>query len=118
VHHFDRGLTAVIGALGASTDGTFLPTEDTTGTQPNEHVDGVGALPGSNSESGVAQLPLERHAENSVTSRTVEGDDDSTISKAKDAVSQIKTGKRSSASDYLFQLCVSGFQHIPRRVLG
>jgi len=90
--------SAVVDALGfsaASTvDGrqneTSLPSQDTTSTQPDEHVSGVGALPGSNSESGVAQLSLERNAGNSEISRTVEGGDDSTISKAKDAVSQIK----------------------------
>lgn len=107
MRRFDRGLTAAVGALGLSTTSarqneTSLPTQDTTGTRSDEHVGGVGALPSSNSGSGAAQLPLERNAENNEISRTVEGGDDSTISKAKDAVSQIKPGKCSSASDYLF----------------
>lgn len=40
--------------------GATLPSQETEGTQPGEHIEGVGALPGRISEAGVARLPSER----------------------------------------------------------
>lgn len=37
------------------------PTEELVGAQPGEHSDGVGALPGTVNETGVAILPDERN---------------------------------------------------------
>lgn len=37
-----------------------LPSEEPAGTLPGEHTTGVGALPGSAEEAGVAVLPEER----------------------------------------------------------
>ncbi|KAG8707960.1 hypothetical protein FRC11_006938 [Ceratobasidium sp. 423] len=37
-----------------------MPSSETSGAKPGEHVGGVGALPGSNKEEGVARLPAER----------------------------------------------------------
>ena len=39
---------------------TSLPSTELTGQYPHEHVDGVGALPGSVNESDVAKVPDER----------------------------------------------------------
>ncbi|VDB94170.1 unnamed protein product [Peniophora sp. CBMAI 1063] len=57
------GVAAVAGVAGykasehdASHDKS-LPTQETRGTQPNDQVGGVGALPGGASESGVAAVP-------------------------------------------------------------
>lgn len=44
---------------GLSTAKYSLPSEEVSGQQPYEHSGGVGALPGSKSESGVATLPGE-----------------------------------------------------------
>lgn len=44
-------------ALGAS-----LPSRDVQGAQPHEHSSGVGALPGTMGEAGVAVLPDEKHS--------------------------------------------------------
>ena len=41
---------------------TSLPSSETKGAQPFEHVGGVGSLPGTLSESSVALLPDERAA--------------------------------------------------------
>lgn len=47
-------------AMGSENATTSLPSAETTGAQPGEHVGaGVGALPGHISESGVARLPDE-----------------------------------------------------------
>ncbi|EKM52498.1 uncharacterized protein PHACADRAFT_31008 [Phanerochaete carnosa HHB-10118-sp] len=45
------------GGVGA----TSLPTNETSGAQPFERNNGVGALPGKSTESGVAKLPDEKH---------------------------------------------------------
>ncbi|KAJ1307894.1 hypothetical protein OPQ81_001973 [Rhizoctonia solani] len=47
-----------------------MPSSETSGAKPGEHVDGVGSLPGANKEEGVARLPAERM---SVPSREYEG---------------------------------------------
>ncbi|CAE6412649.1 unnamed protein product [Rhizoctonia solani] len=47
-----------------------MPSSETSGAKPGEHVGGVGALPGDNKEEGVARLPAERM---SVPSREHEG---------------------------------------------
>lgn len=38
-----------------------LPSSELTGTQPGEHVSGVGSLPGNISEVSVGKLPDERY---------------------------------------------------------
>jgi hypothetical protein len=40
-----------------------MPSTETQGQQPKDHTDGVGSLPGSKDEQGVAVLPEERAAE-------------------------------------------------------
>lgn len=47
-----------------------MPSSETSGAKPGEHVGGVGALPGDLKEEGVARLPAER---TSVPSREYEG---------------------------------------------
>lgn len=37
-----------------------MPSTETQGQQPGEHIGGVGSLPGPNDEQGVAALPEER----------------------------------------------------------
>ncbi|CAE6537093.1 unnamed protein product [Rhizoctonia solani] len=37
-----------------------MPSSETSGAKPGERVGGVGALPGSNKEEGIARLPAER----------------------------------------------------------
>lgn len=46
---------------------TSLPSSETKGAQPFEHVGGVGSLPGTLSESSVALLPDERAARTPVS---------------------------------------------------
>lgn len=36
------------------------PTDEFVGAQPGEHSDGIGALPGTANETGVAVLPEEK----------------------------------------------------------
>ncbi|KAF8673956.1 hypothetical protein RHS04_07339 [Rhizoctonia solani] len=47
-----------------------MPSSESSGAKPGEHVGGVGALPGDNKEEGIARLPAERM---SVPSREHEG---------------------------------------------
>ena len=46
--------------MGAATFKTSMPSEEPLGAQPGEHVSGVGALPGTAAETGVAILPDEK----------------------------------------------------------
>jgi hypothetical protein len=47
-----------------------MPSSETSGAKPGEHSAGVGALPGGNTEEGVARVPDER---NSIPSHEHEG---------------------------------------------
>lgn len=46
-----------------------MPSTETQGQQPREHTDGVGSLPGSKDEQGVAVLPEERAIDTAGTDR-------------------------------------------------
>jgi hypothetical protein len=61
------GAIAGAGVAGAATAKTSLPSSEITGAQPGEHTDGVGALPGRFTETGVAKLPDERAGTNTAT---------------------------------------------------
>jgi hypothetical protein len=50
----------VLTSLLAIAPRTSLPSEEHAGALPGEHSSGAGALPGKNTESGVAVLPDEK----------------------------------------------------------
>ena len=50
-----------------------FPTQEVLGAKPGEKIDGVGSLPGTNFESGVAKLPDERSTEAGEKTHTISG---------------------------------------------
>ncbi|KAI0056220.1 hypothetical protein BV25DRAFT_1640645 [Artomyces pyxidatus] len=58
-------LPATVTGYLSGTQKTSLPSTETQGIQPGEHQDGVGALPGTRDEAGVAKLPEEQSSQTS-----------------------------------------------------
>jgi hypothetical protein len=71
-----------------------LPTQEVLGARSGEQVDGVGSLPGTNFESGVAKLPDERSAEAGEKTHTIPG----YIATAKEALGQFPPKKQNQSS--------------------
>ncbi|KAL7418283.1 hypothetical protein Q5752_006739 [Cryptotrichosporon argae] len=66
-------VTAVDSRTGLATMRTSLPSDEVAGALSGEHSSGVGALPGTSRETGVAVLPDEKRPKNTLPSQENQG---------------------------------------------
>lgn len=83
------------GTAPRATPSTTLPLEEKEGQRPGDHTAGVGALPGTIDEAGVAVLPIEKNLGQGSTDKAVAAKEPGLEQSATDGVLDVSGGGQS-----------------------